>query len=182
MFIYKYYFNITLFIALTVFNASCCLADVTSGICMSAGYNNEALIPFYPKVNYDFGQKANNVKWYKAVTVIDGDTIIVSDDNGNKMPVRLINIDCDETHPIYRAYKQAYESKRTIECVIESGIAAKKYLEKLIKIKPNKYVQVQFFGKDKYGRNLGIVYKENQNLNNEMLKSGMCAVYEYNAK
>ncbi len=133
----------------------------------------------YPKESYKFKKKPKSLPTYKVESVLDGDTVLIRE-NKEDIYVRLIKIDCDETKPIYRAYKQAYETKRTIEDVIKSGIAAKDYLLDLVNENPTGYVDIEFFGLDKYGRKLGVLYKNNKNLNNEMLKSGFCAVFEYN--
>ena len=42
----------------------------------------------------------------KNLKVLDGDTVKVTFESGNKFSIRLIGIDCFETEPIHRAYKQ----------------------------------------------------------------------------
>ncbi len=180
MFKYGYHFCIILFIGLLIFNSNGCLAaDVGKTNTTSAANSNNSQIPFYPKINYNFKHRVFGNKSYRVLEVLDGDTVLIRE-NKEDIYVRLINIDCDETKPIYRAYKQAYETKRTIEDVIKNGIAAKDYLLDLVNENPTGYVDIEFFGLDKYGRKLGVLYKNNKNLNNEMLKSGFCAVFEYN--
>ena len=116
----------------------------------------------------------------KNLKVLDGDTVKVTFESGNKFPIRLIGIDCFETEPIHRAYKQAYYSHLSIDQVIYKGCEAKNYLENLYKNAKN--ISFVFQGIDKYGRVLGILYFDNININQHLLDKGLCLPYVYKEK
>ena len=112
--------------------------------------------------------------------VLDGDTVKVTFESGNKFSIRLIGIDCFETEPIHRAYKQAYYSHLSIDQVIYKGCEAKIYLENIYKNAKN--ISFVFQGVDKYGRVLGILYFDNININQHLLDKGLCLPYVYKEK
>ena len=116
----------------------------------------------------------------KNLKVLDGDTVKVTFESGNKFSIRLIGIDCFETEPIHRAYKQAYYSHLSIDQVIYKGFEAKNYLENLHKKAKN--ISFVFQGVDKYGRVLGILYFDNININQHLLDKGFCLPYVYKEK
>ena len=116
----------------------------------------------------------------KNLKVLDGDTVKVTFESGNKFSIRLIGIDCFETEPIHRAYKQAYYSHLSIDQVIYKGFEAKNYLENLHKKAKN--ISFIFQGVDKYGRVLGILYFDNININQHLLDKGFCLPYVYKEK
>ncbi len=116
----------------------------------------------------------------KNLKVLDGDTVKVTFESGNKFSIRLIGIDCFETEPIHRAYKQAYYSHLSIDQVIYKGCEAKIYLENLYKKAKN--ISFVFQGVDKYGRVLGILYFDNININQHLLDKGFCLPYVYKEK
>ena len=116
----------------------------------------------------------------KNLKVLDGDTVKVTFESGNKFSIRLIGIDCFETEPIHRAYKQAYYSHLSIDQVIYKGCEAKNYLENLHKNAKN--ISFVFQGIDKYGRVLGILYFDNININQHLLDKGLCLPYVYKEK
>lgn len=116
----------------------------------------------------------------KNLKVLDGDTVKVTFESGNKFSIRLIGIDCFETEPIHRAYKQAYYSHLSIDQVIYKGCEAKNYLENLYKNAKN--ISFVFQGIDKYGRVLGILYFDNININQHLLDKGLCLPYVYKEK
>lgn len=100
----------------------------------------------------------------RIVKILDGDTNIFS--------IRLIGIDCYETTPNNRAYKQAYNNNLTIGEVIKNGKFSKKYLINLYK---NSNVQTfEFMGLDYYKRPLGVLYFDDVNINQKMLNHGGC--------
>lgn len=113
----------------------------------------------------------------EVLKIYDGDTIKVRMDNGNKFSIRLSGIDCYETSKIHRAYKQAYIDRLEINEVIKKGNDATKYLKKLYRNSRN--VSFDFMGIDKYGRVLGIVYFDDLNVNEELLKKKVCMPYIY---
>ena len=112
--------------------------------------------------------------------VLDCDTVKVTFESGNKFSIRLIGIDCFETEPIHRAYKQAYYSHLSIDQVVYKGCEAKIYLENLHKKAKN--ISFVFQGIDKYGRALGILYFDNININQHLLDKGLCLPYVYKEK
>lgn len=119
---------------------------------------------------------AESYKFPITVTkVVDGDTVKAKIDN-NTFNIRLLNIDCFETSRIHRAYKQAYENNISIENVVKKGNLAKEELARQID-KHNIYME--FKGLDIYGRVLGVLYKDNYNLNNHMQNTDFCYAYTY---
>lgn len=107
----------------------------------------------------------------KIVKILDGDTIRAKI-NDNIFSIRLIGIDCYETTPNNRAYKQAYNNNLTIDEVIKNGKFSKKYLINLYK---NSNVQTfEFMGLDYYKRPLGVLYFDDVNINQKMLNHGGC--------
>ena len=86
----------------------------------------------------------------KTKKVIDGDSLIVVDEEGKENEIQLDGIDAPE-------FKQAF------------GKDATKVLEKLV---ANKKVTVKWTAKDNYDRILGKVYVEETFVNLEMLKKG----------
>ena len=107
----------------------------------------------------------------RIVKILDGDTVRAKI-NDNIFSIRLIGIDCYETTPNNRAYKQAYNNNLTIDEVIKNGKFSKKYLINLYK-KSN--VQTfEFMGLDYYKRPLGVLYFDNVNINQKMLNYGGC--------
>ena len=87
------------------------------------------------------------------VRVIDGDTIITSEN----LKIRLRGINTPER----KMFK--YDS-------------AKEFLKKLIL---NKTIKLQSFGKDKYGREIGYLFLDKENINNLILKKGFAHLYYY---
>jgi len=83
--------------------------------------------------------------------VIDGDTIVV----GNDTHVRLFGINTPEKGEKY--YNEA-----------------KEFLEDLIL---NEIIFLESFGKDKYYRELGVLFFEGKNVNAEIVKNGFANVY-----
>lgn len=119
---------------------------------------------------------ANTHTPIEIVKIYDGDTVEARIDK-NKFKVRLNGIDCYETSNIHRAYRQAYEHKISIEEVIKRGNDSKLFLQKLNTNNPKAYLEFQ--GVDIYGRVLGVVYFNNINVNQELLKKGGCMIYNY---
>ena len=107
----------------------------------------------------------------RIVKILDGDTVRAKI-NDNIFSIRLIGIDCYETTPNNRAYRQAYNNNLTIGEVIKNGKFSKKYLINLYK---NSNVQTfEFMGLDYYKRPLGVLYFDDVNINQKMLNHGGC--------
>ncbi len=113
----------------------------------------------------------------KVVEVIDGDTILV-EYQGKKETVRLIGIDCYETYPNNRAYKQAYTDGINVEKVIEKGKLAGIYTQTLVKKGDKITLEFEENKRDKYKRLLAYVYLKNgKMLNEQLLKSKNAKLY-----
>jgi endonuclease YncB( thermonuclease family) len=92
----------------------------------------------------------------KVVAVLDGDTVTVLDDlDKAKFRIRLSGIDAPEK-------KQAF------------GAAAKKHLSGLIF---GKMVSVRFKEVDRYGRIVGTIWIDGEDINRRMLRDGMAWHY-----
>ena len=109
----------------------------------------------------------------KVLKVYDGDTVLaqISD---NTFRIRLIGIDCFEATPSDRAKWQAKKYNMTLDDVVSYGKLAGNVLKgKLAK----KTAYFEFRGIDKYNRALGVIYADNVNINDELLKTPYCKVY-----
>ncbi|MCR6591200.1 thermonuclease (Snase-like) [Campylobacter insulaenigrae] len=110
------------------------------------------LIAFAYVLNYD----VNSYVQAKVVEVIDGDTIRVVVNN-KEQKVRLFGIDAPEKN-------QAY------------GQISKKFLNAIVL---NKEVTLSIKDEDKYGRILAIVYLNDKDINQIMVKNGYAWAYEH---
>ena len=93
----------------------------------------------------------------KVIKVADGDTITIVTEDGQKVRVRLEGIDAPEKGQDF-------------------GNKSKQFLNDLCY---NKIVKVIDKGQDKYGRMLGVVYLDDLNLNEEMVRNGLSWYYDY---
>lgn len=93
----------------------------------------------------------------KVIKVSDGDTITILTEEKRPVRIRLDKIDAPEK-------KQAF------------GYQSKKYLSSLIFMKD---VIVKYKKIDRYGRVLGVVYYDGQDINLLMIKSGMAHHYRH---
>ncbi len=112
----------------------------------------------------------------RVLKVIDGDTIEVLLDNKYEN-VRLLGVDCYETYPNNRAYKQAYTEGITVEKVVELGKLAKYYVQKELKPDDMVYLEFEENKRDSYGRLLAYVYLEDGKMLNKMLLQNKKAKY-----
>lgn len=109
--------------------------------------------------------------------VFDGDTILVRV-NKKEESVRLLGIDCYETYANNRAYKQAYTDKITVEKVVEQGLEAKYYVQKILKPNDTVFLETEKSERDKYGRLLAYVYlKDGTMLNKLLLKNNKAKLF-----
>lgn len=115
----------------------------------------------------------------KLSRVYDGDTIEILNESNQKENIRLLGIDCYETSANNRAYKQAYENKKSIEEVIAEGTKAKLALIQLFKDNSKKQLYLERHNKDCYNRTLGVLYLGKLNINKYMLQSGNALEYKY---
>ncbi|MCD5383129.1 thermonuclease family protein [Candidatus Gracilibacteria bacterium] len=108
---------------------------------------------------------------YKVYKVLDGDTIKVFNENGEKKSVRMIGLDTPESYKIRFGYKECF------------GDEASNYLKKLVG--NSEFVQIELDktqgnnGIDRYGRILGYVFLNGENLNGKMIKDGFGWEYTY---
>ena len=100
---------------------------------------------------------------FTVVRVSDGDTIKLKDlDSKSNVTVRLVGIDAPETSKGKRQPGQPFSRQAT------------SYLASLVL---NKTVDIREYGRDLYGRTLGIVYVNGTNVNLEIVKAGLAEVY-----
>ena len=98
---------------------------------------------------------------YGKAKVIDGDTIHI----GNNK-IRLHGIDAPEKE------QKCIEDGRKWSCGMEST----RFLKKLIN---NYKIQCDTKGQDKYNRYIGVCYKDNIDINSEMVINGWAIAYRY---
>jgi micrococcal nuclease len=98
---------------------------------------------------------------FKVSRVMDGDTITVRDGSVEKI-IRLVGIDAPEISHKKREPSQPF------------GQAATKYLAGLVL---KKSVEIKEYHQDRYGRTLGVVSLDGNNVNLDMVKAGYAEVY-----
>ena len=98
---------------------------------------------------------------YQVSRVIDGDTIEVMK-GAVKLTVRLVGIDAPEVSHKKHEPGQPFSQQST------------KYLAK---IALNRSADVKSYGADRYGRVLGEVFVDGNNVNLEMVRAGLAEVY-----
>ena len=96
----------------------------------------------------------------KVVKVSDGDTVHVLDQSKTKYKIRLGGIDAPEK-------KQAF---------------GKKSKENLAKYVAGQYVEVEYEKRDRYGRVIGKIIKDGQDINLLQIKDGFAWHYKYYEK
>ena len=96
--------------------------------------------------------------------VIDGDTLHI-----NKNKIRLHAIDAPEKN------QTCNKNSKVWNCGVEST----KFLKELI---GDKKIECITKGKDRYNRFIGICYKDNLDLNSEMVLNGWAIAYRYYSK
>ena len=92
----------------------------------------------------------------KVIKIADGDTLTLLTDSNKKIKIRLAGIDTPER-------KQSF------------GNTAKNALAKLVF---HKKILIEKQTKDRYGRTIGVVFLNNKNVNNELVRQGMAWVYK----
>ena len=103
---------------------------------------------------------ANELAAIKVVKIADGDTITVLTQDNTQVKIRLADIDCPER-------KQPW------------GNRAKQAIGNLLKDQP---IRVETINKDRYGRTIGRVFADKQNINRALVEQGHCWVYPKYAK
>jgi len=93
--------------------------------------------------------------------VTDGDTLVVTSENGTRLRLRLLGIDAPEiAHGAWLG--QPY------------GLEARQQLAQLVINRP---VRVEMFGPDVYRRILAVVWVADTNVNVEMVRGGFAEIY-----
>lgn len=111
------------------------------------------------------------------VNVIDGDTIDVRTDNGDKMRIRLLGIDTMETHNELKMAEQAEQHGRSPEQIRLLGERAKRELRDYALNAPVKWEIPQGTPlRDPYDRVLAYVSVGDQDLGEFLLSSGLAEV------
>ncbi len=123
----------------------------------------------------------------KIVRVVDGDTLILKQDNKKRFKVRLIALDTFETKFNHRVFKQMEILKNihpngpkhkdkyiyTVKKVLSLGFKAKEFVSKRYK---NKIIRFHSYGVDKYGRTLVWI----DGLNFALVRMGWATYYPNN--
>ena len=110
---------------------------------------------------YNLGQKGMpSDDTYRVLSVSDGDTVTIND-HGEKRKLRLYGIDAPEKDQEY-------------------GMESRQYLYDRIQ---GKDINIDFISKDRYGRDISIIYINGENINETMVKEGYAWWYkEYSKK
>ena len=98
---------------------------------------------------------------YGKAKIIDGDTIHIG-----KNKIRLHAIDAPETK------QKCTKDGKEWNC----GLESKRFLKNLI---GNDQIQCDTNGKDRYNRYIGVCYKNNIDLNSQMVINGWAIAYKY---
>lgn len=127
--------------------------------------------------NFLYPDKIIKVKVSK---IVDGDTLKVELPQG-AYSVRLNGIDCYESFYNSHINKQIQQTGLDKKAVITLGSMATKLLSQ--KVKSGDNIDLEIIGLDtKYGRLVGNIYKNGENLNDYMLSTGYCPQYIYKTK
>ncbi|WP_165044162.1 thermonuclease family protein [Dysgonomonas sp. ZJ709] len=94
----------------------------------------------------------------KIIRISDGDTVVLLDSLGTHHKIRLDGVDCPETGQDF-------------------GTKATNFTKDLC---IDKHITVDVVGTDQYQRILGVVYVDDININEELLKNGLAWRYKYN--
>jgi len=120
------------------------------------------------------GQKVK-VKW-----IYDGDTVLVSSDTQDKIKVRIIGIDCPESHNNDKCKRDGQNGRKGCNWQIPRGKKAKKRAIQLLK---NKSVTLECDGKCKsgsYGRKLRYIrIPDGRDFGLQLIKEGLCEDFSW---
>lgn len=100
----------------------------------------------------------------KLARIIDGDSIIIDPPYEGEDSIRLLDMDCPETNYRWR-------------CQGEYGTQAKEFLQTLIEVGDEIRIVPDMEVFDKYRRVLAYVFKDDLNINVEMVRAGMAVPY-----
>ena len=132
---------------------------------------------------FTFPALAQDLVKTEIIKITDGDTVkaIV---NGEKIKIRLLDIDTFETRSNKRAYWQAKENNLSLGNVFKKGEYSKQELQKIISKNKDK-IYLEPSKKDFFGRTLGTLYIGNnkeQSINQYMLDKGGALPYRERKK
>jgi endonuclease YncB( thermonuclease family) len=114
----------------------------------------------------------------EVVRVVDGDTLEVDTRASARVRVRLLGIDCPESHPNEKCVRQGLQGGDGCAAQVPRGRAATRRAKDLVAgrrvtLEPDGFEQY-----DRYGRLLAYVRLENgADLGLELLREGFCADY-----
>lgn len=117
--------------------------------------------------------------------VVDGDTLEVRlvDGDGTRVKVRMLGIDCPESHKNSKCRRQGRNGGPTCAEQIPRGLKAAKYAAKLVKQKVVRLESGEEDGEFKrggYGRVLAYIrMKDGRDLAKVLIEKGMCRNYGY---
>jgi endonuclease YncB( thermonuclease family) len=104
---------------------------------------------------------AARAEQFQVVGVIAGDLIIVQNQKGRE-DIRLMGIDAPENPRRKGESGQPYSQEAT------------EYLTSLVL---GKTVEIENWGKDRYGQRFGVIFVNSENVNLKMVRSGLAEVY-----
>jgi micrococcal nuclease len=113
----------------------------------------------------------------KVLYVVDGDTLKIFYHHKVES-IRLLGIDCPETHINHRIFAQAKHQKLSVGDLLAEGKIAKYYVKSRVHRGDIIYVEGDSEPRDKYGRVLGYVFlSDGKMLNEDLLKRGYADLY-----
>lgn len=125
----------------------------------AAGYINLPDISGYEVVSYPPEKKKDTSQRVKVIEIIDGDTFKCIID-GKEVAIGLYGIDAPEKGQTY-------------------SVMSASYFKQLLS---GKNVKIKIVENDKYGRAVALVYADNINVNETLVKNGAAWVYPQNCK
>ncbi len=136
--------------------------------------------------NIDWNTFIHNHKYIygKVVKVVDGDTIYIVDDKGNKYKIRLLGVDTPETYVKNNPGEYKLLNGMYISNITYLKLWGKKATEFAKSELDNKMVYAVFDKyapeKGKYGRYLCYIIVDGEDFNEELLRYGYARVYVSN--
>lgn len=108
--------------------------------------------------------------------ISDGDTFTFKSQQHNEFKCRVYGIDTPEKFHTAKMDKDANKIGITPETMKKAGEASTEYAQQHLKV--GKSYKVDVFEKDKYGRELCIVYDGDQSYNEAIVADGYAVVYK----
>lgn len=121
------------------------------------------------------GSLYGETQYGKVVKITDGDTINVQTQK-ELLKVRILYIDTPEKFGGAKLDKDALKANISPADEQELGILATGYAKHFFQ--KGDSVEVDSFGKDRYGRTLGVVYKNGINYSYQIIKDGYSCIYK----